>query len=152
MAFKPKKKQPDFSSLQTTLANAQISVKQNALYQTINQLIERLKKFQGLTVEGIEEVNNSVNETNVTVNEFITNTEDASFLTVDDEILNFPSSIRLLAGTNITFDDSVAGARTINASGSAAPSGYWTLLSDGDTVEAELIFANGEAIALFVPL
>lgn len=41
----------------------------------------------------------------------------ATLLTENDETATYPSSRRVLPGTNITFDDSVAGQRTINASG-----------------------------------
>ncbi|HEX7796063.1 MAG TPA: hypothetical protein VF456_16995, partial [Vicinamibacterales bacterium] len=47
----------------------------------------------------------------------------ATYLTVNNETANLPNSRRVLAGTNVTFDDSVAGQRTINASGSSSSSG-----------------------------
>ena len=63
----------------------------------------------------------------------------ATILTVNNEIATLANSRRVLPGTNITFDDSVSGVRTINAStvgvGSAtalaaailadSPIGYW---------------------------
>lgn len=44
---------------------------------------------------------------------------DTTLLTDDDETAVFPNSRMLLAGTNITFDDSTPGARTVSASGGA---------------------------------
>lgn len=43
----------------------------------------------------------------------------ATVLTEDDETATFPNSRQLLAGTNITFDDTVTGERTISATGSS---------------------------------
>lgn len=45
--------------------------------------------------------------------------EAATILTEDDETAVFPSSRQVLAGTGITFDDSVPGERTIEANGGA---------------------------------
>lgn len=39
----------------------------------------------------------------------------ATYLTADDETVGLPNSLQLLAGTNITFDDSVPNQRTISA-------------------------------------
>lgn len=64
---------------------------------------------------------------------------DATYLTEDDETDRLPNSRRLIAGSNITFDDSVAGQRTISSSGGGgggdisaeiladSPTGYWKL-------------------------
>ena len=43
-------------------------------------------------------------------------TADATYVTVDDESADLPNSRQLLAGTNITFDDTTPGERTVNAS------------------------------------
>lgn len=45
---------------------------------------------------------------------------DRSYLTEDDETAVLPNSRRLLAGSGITFDDSVAGERTIEAGAAAS--------------------------------
>lgn len=42
----------------------------------------------------------------------------ATYLTADDETVGLPNSLQVLAGTNITFDDSVPNQRTINATAS----------------------------------
>ena len=43
------------------------------------------------------------------------------------------------------------GAAGDGGGGSSAAMGYWTVLTDGDPVDTHLIFADGEAIAVFVP-
>lgn len=50
------------------------------------------------------------------------------FLTASDESTNFPNSRQLLAGVNVTFDDTVANERTINVTASSAD---YVVLSDG---------------------
>lgn len=35
--------------------------------------------------------------------------------------------------------------------GSRPATGYWTVLTDGDLTDPQLIFAGGDAIAVFVP-
>jgi hypothetical protein len=47
----------------------------------------------------------------------LTDVSESTFLTVSDETSDLPNSRQLLAGTNVTFDDTVAGERTINSSG-----------------------------------
>jgi hypothetical protein len=45
----------------------------------------------------------------------------------------------------------LTGAGSSGDGGSSAATGYWTVLTDGDPVDTHLIFADGEAIAVFVP-
>lgn len=116
MAFTPKAKQPEFASLKTTLA--QIKGKDNALYQTIQLLIERLMQFQGITVNDVADINASINNVNSIVNNLADKTR--TYITTDDEVLNLPNSVQLLAGLNVTFDDTVPNKRTINVDISAA--------------------------------
>lgn len=52
-----------------------------------------------------------------------------TYLTEDNETADLPNSRRLLAGTDIAFDDTVAGERTINASGGGGGGGGWTLVT-----------------------
>jgi hypothetical protein len=150
MAFQKPKKQPDFSALKTTLA--QIKTSDNALYQTFQILIERLTQFQGVTVEGIADINASINSILSIVNTVADKTR--TYITFDDETLNLPNSYQILPGTNITFDTSVPNQLTINATGGSGPASthYDCPLSDGNTTEADLIYANGECIIVQVPV
>jgi hypothetical protein len=78
--------------------------------------------------------------------DFIT---DATFLTATDESANFPNSRELLPGTGITFDDTVPNERTINSSGGSG--GDWSVLTNGDVLNPELIFAGGDVIMTHTP-
>jgi hypothetical protein len=70
---------------------------------------------------------------------------DATYLTTANETARLANSRREVAGTNITFDDSVAGVRTISASGSGGSSvgghlhGLMRLLGDGATTIFNLL-------------
>ena len=75
---------------------------------------------------------------------------DLDFLTFSDESADLPNSRQLLAGTFVTFDDSVANQRTVNVTGAEAQ-GYWSPLTNGDPVTPELVFADGDAIMTWVP-
>jgi hypothetical protein len=150
MAFTPKKKQPEFASLKTTLAQIKTST-DVALYQTLQLLIERLMQFQGLTLQDIADINDSIN--NILSIVSIVADKNRTYITFDDETLNLPNSYQLLPGTNITFDTTVPNQLTINADFPPPSAGnfYDSPLSDGSLTEAELIFANGECIIVQVP-
>lgn len=145
MAFRKPKQQPQFADLKGILAQTKDT--ENPLYQTVQVLIDRLTQFQGVTLEQIADINNSVNDINSIVN--ITADKTLTYLTTKNESLKLPNSSQLLAGSGITFDDSVKNQRTISSTGGSG-SGYWTPLTDGNVDEADLIFANGEAIAVFI--
>lgn len=69
----------------------------------------------------------------------------ATYLTENDETATLPNSRQLLAGTNVTFDDSVAGQRTVSASGGSSSSsgghlhGLMRILGDGATTVFNLL-------------
>lgn len=104
MPFKPPPVQPDFSSLITSLDNSKVQVSNYSLYQTIFFLITNAARARDLLVDDID-----------TINEVVSAILAATFLTVNNETIIFPNSRRLLPGTTIFFDDSVAGERTINS-------------------------------------
>jgi hypothetical protein len=139
MGFKPKPVQPDFSSLITSLDNSKTQVSNYSLYQTIFFLITNTSRARDLIIDDIE-----------TINETISEILAASFLTINDETNDFPNSRQLLAGLGITFDDTVAGKRTINATGGAG-NYYDSPLTDGDPDETDLIFADGDPIICQIP-
>jgi hypothetical protein len=65
---------------------------------------------------------------------------DATYLTETNEIVDLPNSRRVLAGTNVTFDDTVAGARTVNVAGGGGHlHGMMRILGDGATVTFNLL-------------
>ena len=114
MAFTPKTKQPEFASLKGILAQSKAK-KDDALYKTVQYLIERLTKLQTAVNGDVIDINNSVNDVNTTIN--ILADKKRTYLTSDDESLQLPNSRQLLAGNGITLDDSVSNKRTISASG-----------------------------------
>ena len=67
----------------------------------------------------------------------------ATYLTVSNELAVLPNSRRVLAGTGITFDDSVGGVRTIN--GSAISEDY-VVMSDGANPAQPMNDGNGNFI------
>ena len=125
--------------LKANLMTSGLQQKDNALFQVINQLIDYLRQLI-ITTSGAFGSGGSGG--------FLLN---ATYLTVNNESGIFPNSRRLLAGIGISFDDTIANERTINVSSGIASVGYWTVLTDGNVDETDLIFANGEAIAVFVP-
>lgn len=72
---------------------------------------------------------------------------DATFITAEIEAL-FPNSKKLLAGAYITFDDSVPGLRTINMT---LVQREWSVLTNGNVINPELIFAGGDVIMTHIP-
>lgn len=75
-----------------------------------------------------------------------------TFLTIGNDLALLPNSRRVLAGTGITFDDTVAGIRTINGSGGAAVK---SLVSAGQVLTAayadsdlQLVLAAGSIVIL----
>jgi hypothetical protein len=69
---------------------------------------------------------------------------DATYLTEDDETGDLPNSRRLLAGTNITFDDATPGERTISATGG----GSWIPAVDGS--EPPNFITDGAGVLILV--
>ena len=148
MAFRKPKNQPEFADLIGILAQSKDT--DNALYQTTQELINRLTQFKVVTTEQLADINNSVNNSITIIN--LKADKKASYLTDKDESLNFPNSRQLLAGTGITFDDSVPNKRTIKSTGGSGGDHYDCPLTDGDPIEAELIFADGECVIVQVPV
>jgi len=138
MGFKPKRVQPDFSSLITSLDNSKTQNSNYSLYQTIFFLITNTSRARDLLVDDV-----------ATINEQISKIFASSFLTINDETNDFANSRQLLAGAGILFDDTVAGKRTVSSS---AGVGYYdSPLTDGNEDETNLIFANGDPIICQLP-
>jgi len=152
MPFKPGREfvQPDFKRLNSTLNTSPIKTKDSPLWQVINTILEfsdQAGKFVDAQITkifgDIESINNSV----ATVSNVF---KEASFLTVDDETLNLPNSSQLVAGTGITFDTTTPHQLILNSSG-AGGGVQWSVLTDGDLIEPELVFAGGDVIMLHIP-
>jgi hypothetical protein len=86
--------------LVTWLNQAGIQTTNIPLYQVIVTLIKAAQEFQ-----------KEQSDTNAGTSGILNN---ATFLTVNNELASLPFSRRLSAGTRITFDDSVFGIRTAN--------------------------------------
>ena len=71
MAFKKPKQQPQFADLKGILA--QSAETDNALYQTVQVLIDRLTQFQHVTLEQVADINNSISSSISTINNNIQN-------------------------------------------------------------------------------
>jgi hypothetical protein len=111
MTFTPKPKQPEFASLKGILAQSKAK-KDDALYKTVQYLIERMTRFQTAINGDVIDVNASVNTVNSAVN--VTADKTRTYLTSENEALNLPNSRKLIAGTGIVFNDLIANQRTIS--------------------------------------
>lgn len=130
---------PDLDRLKAQLLTSGLQQSNNALYQVINQLINSVKQLAAFTISG----------SSITVD--LTAIKDKTYITELNETAFLTSSRQILAGVGINLDYSVSGKLTINAIPDISNVGYWTPLTDGDLVETDLIFADGEAVAVFVP-
>jgi hypothetical protein len=109
MPFKPKRALPDWRKLIPTLTATQQQSRDYLLYQTIIRMLETSQQSQ-------EVLNGGIGDVSITV----ATLADAAYLTAENESADLPNSRQLLAGTNITFDDTVVNQRTISATGSGA--------------------------------
>lgn len=128
MAWKGRTKPPvSFEELQVPLVNSKIQQSNNPLFQTITLLIDKLRTMQQSQTSQLDQIvsqntiiDNSISTITNNITNIISNVGNATFLTAVNEVANFPSSRRLVAGTNVTFDDTVANVRTINVTGSGS--------------------------------
>lgn len=123
----------DPARLYSALLNTGLQSRDNPLYQVIYQLIGLVVNLKSETTVGRPPSS-------------VGGLKNLTYITTGNESTTLPNSRQLLAGTNITFDDSVSGRRTINSTG-----GVWAPLTDGDADETDLIFANGECIMVGTP-
>lgn len=146
MGFRPPKKLPQFADLKGVLSQSKQT--DNALYQTVQILIDRLVQFQGVNSEQIAAVNTKVDELgSQAAGSSGDATKNASYLTKNNETAGLPNSIQLLAGVGITLDYSVPNQLTISSSGGSE----WSVLTNGDIAFPELIFAGGDVIMTHTP-
>ena len=128
--------------LKSVLLTSGLQKENQPLYQVINQLIDALIGVANATITAIDDSSGSSAD--------LTAIEAAQLLTSGDETTTFPNSRELLAGTNVSFDDSVANERTINVA-DAAVGVEWDVLTNGDAASPEIIFADGEVIMVHIP-
>jgi hypothetical protein len=124
--------------LKTALNITGLSRTNHALFQIIGQIIDSIRELRASLTSSINEVSSSGGTA-------VSGLVNATYLTEDDETSILSNSRRLLAGTNITFDDSVIGERTIS---SAATEREWSVLTDG---AGSIIFADGDVVMTHVP-
>lgn len=124
----------DLNRLIQWLNTSTLQTTNNPLYQVIKALIEATRQLQEEVAATIAEVENSIPG----------DISEATFLTTTLEVGDLPNSRQLLAGTNITFDDSVANIRTINASGGSGDDNV--VMSDGNQPPSPMDDGNGNFI------
>jgi hypothetical protein len=132
-SFKKPPEQPQYADLITSLDNSRQQIKDNALWQTVYILLQRLTKSKNMFLDDLKDLE-------ALLDKF----KNISFLTQDDETILLPNSRRLLESLGIDLDDSIFGEKTIRLTH------YWNVLTDGAT-PPELISADGDAIACEVP-
>lgn len=142
--------QQDFNQLIKSLDNSGVQKKNNALYQVIYQLVQAAQRNKDLTVTQINELSQNsgisiTNITNITAN--LAAILASTVITWTDESALFANSRQLLAGTGITFDDTVPNERTINSSGGG--SGSYIPLSLG--IEPLTFVSDGLGQPILVP-
>lgn len=123
--------------LVTWLNQSTLAQTNNPLYQLLKTLIQAAQEFQSEQ----EAINTASGGAIVTLS-------DLDFLTHSDESIVLPNSRQLIAGINVTFDDTVVNQRTVNV---LAAGPQWSVLTDGDLIEPELIFAGGDVIMTHIP-
>ena len=122
--------------LQSILLQSNLQQTNQPLYQVINQLIQAI-------------IDSNVGVVEITGGGGGGPLSNQPYLTHQNAQVALPQSRQLLAGDNVTFDDTVPNERTINASGGTGPE--WSVLTNGDAVNPELIFAGGDVIMTHVP-
>jgi len=120
MALEKDPSLPEFSDLKMMLAQSKIP--DNALSQTLSILIDRLDQLEFQKADIIQNIDNSVKNIVTNIINIIGSLEgsapnQATYLTSGNESIPLPNSKQLLAGTGVTFDDTVPNRRIINAVG-----------------------------------
>lgn len=178
MPFRPDPVQPEFNDLITSLSNSRNQIRDNPLYQTVFLLIKRLTISKDLTqkqIKDIDEILDSIlaatfltvdDESNLLVN---SRKEIAGLgITLDDTVphirkISSSGGSTVIGGNTpifMPFGDETEVPHPAEFMGNfplvtptiVSQLGYWTPLTDGNVNETDLIFANGEAIAVFVPV
>lgn len=130
--------QPKLDRLKAQLATSRVKQEDFPLFQVVIQLIDAIRQLQLATTEEIISATGGVG-----------NLSTLDYLTHADDSLALSNSRQLIAGTNVSFDDTIINQRTVNV-----PDAFdreWSVLTDGDLSQPELIFANGDVIMIHIP-
>lgn len=133
-------KQPSLDRLLSTLQTTGLSKDNPGLYQVIKQLIQAVRQFQSITSTNVSTGSGNV----ATLQALVTALQSLTYLTVANETSLLANSRMMNEGHNITFDDSTPNIRLIET-------GDWSVLTNGDPVTPELVFADGDVIMTYVP-
>jgi hypothetical protein len=128
--------QPDLSRLKAQLAASGLAQQNATLFQVINSLIDALKQSQVAGTEVTNIISGSVGAV-----------ASLSYLTESDETADLINSRQLIAGAGMIFDISIPGQLTLISLAGVT----WDILTDGDLVEPELVFVDGNAIMVHIP-
>ena len=131
---------PDLDKLRSQLLVSGIQNTNQPLWQVINTLIDYLKKSN-------QELGAAIG-TGGGGGSIPSDISNQHYLTHQNDLATLPFSRELLPGTGVTFDDSIAGQRTVNSSGANRE---WSVLTNGDVTNPELIFVGGDVIMLHTP-
>lgn len=120
----------DLDRLQSWLLTSELQRSNPPLFQLISQLIKSLKDLTA--------------QINAITGGSSGGLASGTYLTWTLQNTLLPNSKQLLAGDFIAFDDTVAFERTVSGS-------EWSVLTNGDVTNPELIFADGDVIMTHVP-
>lgn len=110
-------KDVDFNQLLSTLNNSRVQQTNNALYQTLYQIITNLQQFRDRTITRLLELADNIIDIGNTIINIVAGLQNATFWTKDNQTLNFPSSIKVVAGTGIILDYTTPNQVTVSSSG-----------------------------------
>jgi hypothetical protein len=150
MAWKGRKKDPvEFANLLGPLLNSRLQQTNNALYQVLAEIIKRSGQNKDLIFENINEIVGqitAIGDTIIVVDNLL---KDSTFLTADNEAIELPNSRQLIAGSGVTFDDTIANQRTVNV---IAGSGSWIpMVTGAEPLEIMSDGAGNLLLILYTP-
>lgn len=125
--------------LQSTLLTSGLQQTNQPLFQVINQLIQAIidSAEDVVSVAAVASSGGSLS--------------DKTFLTVGGETVSLPQSSQIVAGSNVSFDTSVFGQLRIDVAIPPDVFVEWSVLTNGDPVNPELIFGGGDVIMTHMP-
>lgn len=147
-------------SLLTILNTTNLQKSDNRLYQVLKNLIENLLKEEQTTTAIAAVISGGTGITQLTGDVTAgpgTGSVVATVLALASQVLSsaditafFPNSRELLAGTNITFDDTVPNERTISSTGGGSSSDH-VLMGDGATPPSPMTIGNQFMYVAYTP-